>query len=483
MGNKAKIGLALGILSMMLIGMAAPALAYDPVTNIEGAPDLEASVVGSNEFLVGETGTLQISVHNSGTYSGKIKELDDKVMALGYRTSMGTILINPCTTALNVNATIKSDTPSIEFLGDTAGIGTLPSGGAAMQPLTFRMRVSKDVSPGEYMLDLELEYTYLENISWLNEISYPEYANETQVSPYYEPEFKFFWGIIVQTVSIPVQVTGTHFSAEIVGLDDVRVGATGVITAVIANSGLGEANDATAEIVPGGNFVPVDKGTFLGDLPGGESSEVKFRAEVPDEAIAKISPLDILIKYKDENDVPRQSQLTVGIPVGEEIEFSLVEHDNPGIPTVTPGSEMVLTVPIENSSDVEAGDILARVNVIDPFSSTDELSYIGTLQPGESGTARFKIKADGDALPKPYALDVVVKYWDDEGNSYTSDPMKVQLEVVTPVDTSKGRNIGIAAGISAGVAYYFLHKKKLLNKKFFKRRFPKIGKKSAAAKR
>jgi len=66
------------------------------------------------------------------------------------------------------------------------------------------------------------------------------------------------------------------------------------------------------------------------------------------------------------------------------------------------------------------------------FSTTDDTAYIGTLQPGESGLAKFKISVDADAVPKPYILEVEVQYWDSLGNSYTSDTMRATVTVQQP---------------------------------------------------
>jgi len=461
MRNMTKFCLVLITALVLLISAATPALAREYKTNIEGAPELEATAIGSNEFLVGQPGVLQIMVQNNGDFSGEIKRLNDKVMAVGYLSQMGAPLIPPCTTAVSITATLKSNVSSFEILNDTVVIGTLPSGGATMQPVAFQVRVDKNARPGSYRLNLELEYTYLEDVGWLNKVDLPEYVDELQLSPYYEPQFTFYWGTKIQSEYIPIEIKGTYFSAEVIGTENVRVGATGIITVVIENSGVGEATEVTAEIVPGGNFIPVDKGAFLSDLGGRESRVVKFKVEVSDGAIAKTSPLGIVIKYKDEDDVPRQSQLTVGIPIGEEVEFEIIQKDNPGIGVLNPGAEAVISVLIKNTGDSETRNVLARINVVDPFSSTDEISYMGTLQPGETGIAKFRISAEDDALPKPYALDVVVKYWDEEGNSYTSKPMKAELEVQQPADsTPMGQTIGIIAGVSAGLGYYLFNKRR-----------------------
>jgi hypothetical protein len=461
MGAKTKLYLVIILVVALLISMATPAMARKIKTSIEGSPELDATLVGNNEFMVGQDGVLQIMVHNNGTFSGEIEDPNDKVMAIGYTTQMGTILVPPCTTAVDITATLMSDVPSIEVLNSTVVIGTLPSGGFTVQPMAFQIRVDEDTRPGKYQLKLKLEYTYLENVRWLNEVDYPEYVDELQLSPYYEPEYEFFRASGMTTEYILLRIYGTHFSAQVIETEGVMAGATGIIAATIENSGLGEAKEVTAEIVPTSNFIPVDQKALLGDLGGGESSVVKFKVEVSSEAIAKISPLDIVMKYKDENDVYRQTQLTVGVPIRDKVGFE-IQQSNPDIAVLNPGSEAVISVHIKNTGDSETRDVVARINAVDPFTSTDEISYVGTLRGGETGVAKFRISTDNDAVPKPYALNVVVKYWDAEGTSYTSKPMKVKLDIEQPVDNSTPvwQIVGIIAGVSAGLGYYFFNKRR-----------------------
>jgi len=460
MGVRPKFYLVLIMVVALLIGIATPVLAREIKTSIEGSPILEASIAGNNEFMVGQDGVLQIIIQNNGIFSGKIEDPNDKVMAVGYTNQLGVVFVSPCTTAVGIIATLKSNASSIEILNDTAVIGTLPSGGSIMQPMAFLIRVDEDAKPGEYKLNLELEYTYLENVWWLNEVEYPEYIDELQLSPYYEPEFKYLWASVMETEDISLRVFGTHFSAEVIGMEEIRVGVAGIITATIENSGFGKASEVMAEIVPGGNFIPMDNKAFLGDLGGKESRTVKFKVEVSDEAIAQTSPLDIAIKYKDENNVPRQTQVTIEVPIGQKVKFE-IRQSNPSIAVLNPGVETVISVPIKNTSDFEVSDILARINAVDPFTSTDETSYVGTLQAGETGIAKFRVSAEDDALPKLYALNVVVKYWDAEGNSYTTKPMKVKLKVEQAADSTPiWQIVGIIAGASAGLGYYFFNKRR-----------------------
>jgi hypothetical protein len=419
--NKMRFWLIISLVGALLasvVGTTAPVLA-----SVAGKPNLEVTVVGSQELLVGQVGAIQVMIQNIGTFSGDVEDPADQVMALGYLTATGVALVPPCTTAVGVTVTLTSGSSSIEVVSGAASIGTLSRGMSTTQPITFQLYIHKDVQPGTYKLDLKLEYQYLSDVDyWLN-------PGGTS------PQFDFHWGSRVQQEQISTMVVGTYFSAVITQTEGVRAGATGIITVDIQNSGASEAYDVTAEIAPGTSISPIGPASFLGNISGNSSVTTQLKVSVSKEAIAKSSPVGILVKYKDDRDIPRQSLLTVGVTVEGELNFEIQTIQVDG--SLTPGSERVITIPIVNAGDYEAKDAVAKINIVNPFatapfSTTDDTAYIGTLQPGESGLAKFKISVDTDAVPKPYILEVEVQYWDPLGNSYTSDTMRATVTVEQP---------------------------------------------------
>lgn len=330
-----------------VVGTTVPVLA-----SVAGKPNLKVTVVGSQELTVGQVGTFQIMIQNIGTFSGDVEDPADQVMALGYPT--GVTLVPPCTTAVGVTATLTSGSSSIEVVSGAASIGTLPRGMSTTQPITFQLYIHKDAQPGTYKLDLKLEYQYLSDVDWLN----PGGAS---------PQFDFHWGSRVQQGQISITVVGTYFSAVITQTEGVRAGVTGIITVDIQNSGASEAYDVTAEIAPGTSISPIGPASFLGDVAGNSSVTTQLKVSVSKEAVAKNSSVNILVKYKDNRDVPRQSLLTVGVMVEGELNFEVQTIQVDG--SLTPGSERVITIPIVNAGDYEAKDAVARINIVNPFAT------------------------------------------------------------------------------------------------------------------
>jgi len=441
--NKMRFWLIISLVGALLasvVGTTAPVLA-----SVAGKPNLEVTMVGSQELTVGQVGTFQIMIQNIGTFSGDVEDPADQVMALGYLTATGVTLVPPCTTAVAVTANLTSGSSSIEVVSGAASIGTLSRGMSTTQPITFQLYIHKDAQPGTYKLDLKLEYQYLSDVDWLNPGGTP-------------PQFDFHWGSRVQQAQISITVVGTYFSAVVTQTEGVRAGATGIITVDIQNSGASEAYGVTAEIAPGTSISPVGPASFLGDVLGNSSVTTQLKVSVSKEAIAKTSSVGILVKYKDGRDIPRQSLLTVGVMVVGKLNFEVQTIQVDG--SLTQGSEKVITIPIVNAGDYEAKDAVARINIVNPFatapfSTTDDTAYIGTLQPGESGSARFRISVDADAVPKPYILEVEVQYWDSLGNSYTSDTVRATVTVQQPSGVSTMTIILISLAVVAVVVVLF----------------------------
>ena len=154
MTSKWRLCLIIIIILASLIGAATPVLAGTEGTGVQGTPQLEATLIGSNEFPAGQPGTVQIILLNKGTFTGDVKNPADKVMARGYTSTVGATVVPPCTTAVAVTATLISANDAIQILSGPAGIGALPAGSSTPQPMSFQIRVAQNAPPATYQLKL-----------------------------------------------------------------------------------------------------------------------------------------------------------------------------------------------------------------------------------------------------------------------------------------------------------------------------------------
>ena len=127
---------------------------------------------------------------------------------------------------------------------------------------------------------------------------------------------------------------------------------------------------------------------------------------------------------------------------------------------INPGQKKVVEVDYRNDGTIPAYKAEVRITMASPFSSTDNVAYLGDIKPGESGRALFDLSASGDAPEKTYGLDSEVRYRDLQDNSQTSDTVKVPVIVTQQVGVTTIFTGPIAIVvflvIIGGIGYYLL---------------------------
>jgi len=129
--------------------------------------------------------------------------------------------------------------------------------------------------------------------------------------------------------------------------------------------------------------------------------------------------------------------------------------------TVHAGGQDVIRVTYRNTGKTTAYNAQANINIVDPFSSEDDQSYLGTIAAGESATAEFKLTTTSGSTAKEYALDSEIRYTDSEQTEYVSDPIKVPVVVqassgISPVIVG---GVILIIAIVAGILLYRRHKR------------------------
>jgi hypothetical protein len=211
------------------------------------------------------------------------------------------------------------------------------------------------------------------------------------------------------------------------------------------------------------------------------SSPVKFTVEISKNAPAGIYPLTLDLSYKyqknaavtgDELDANTgmvtnqgvgiwyenvtQSQ-TIQVEVKNEPYFEVTEVNG----SVYPDEGGMLYVTYKNIGEEPAKDATVRLSASDPFSTTDDQAYLGTLNPGDSVVAVFNMDVDKTATPKPYSLDSEILYEDAEGHNQISDSVKVNTQVSPAEQSLPGYGLGAGIGfVGLAACFIALRKKK-----------------------
>ncbi len=195
-----------------------------------------------------------------------------------------------------------------------------------------------------------------------------------------------------------------------------------------------------------------------GSLISGQQTEdpVQFTVEIAKNARAGVHPLMLSLLYgyqenvqingedeTDQGDVTdlevglwyevKSQNLTIPVIVKDEADFEVVEISG----NMVPGEECLLYVTYKNVGELPVTDATVRISVSDPFSTTDDQAFIGSMGPGGSAIARFNLKVDETATTKMYGINSEIKYEDVDGHDRISDNIKIQVETLPQVSTAE----------------------------------------------
>ena len=248
---------------------------------------------------------------------------------------------------------------------------------------TFSVKISKYAAGGVYTLPLQLSYQYLNNAE---QISF-----DTLRYWYYN-----------ENITVPIDITikpGVTLDVTEARAEQLNVGTEGYVIVRITNAGSEFARNAVAKLARDGQspLVPTDASVYIGDFGPGETREIRFKASVSSDAEAQDYPVDIHVDYTNsEGDSASSDTVTVGVPVGKKIQFSVASP----VSRVNPGERVTLEVVYQNTGSAAVYHAEARISAVDPFTSNDDTAYLGDLAPGQTGTARYEMTVDSGATPK-----------------------------------------------------------------------------------
>jgi hypothetical protein len=230
----------------------------------------------------------------------------------------------------------------------------------------------------------------------------------------------------------------------------------------------------TLETADGNAFRILSGLQQAGSLRSSETSQpMEFDIEIFENAPTRTYDLFLYLTYQYQYDVKvegypdkefnfwyitKNQTIPLQIIVKPRARFEIVKVSD----GLISGEQGVLHITYKNTGDEVADDAVARISVVDPFSTTDDQAFLGTLNPDDSCEAQYKVKVDNDALPKVYGINTEVKYRDEHGDTQISDVMKASIEVRESVTLA--RRIGYAGYLLVifvilGATGYYFYKK------------------------
>jgi hypothetical protein len=210
------------------------------------------------------------------------------------------------------------------------------------------------------------------------------------------------------------------------------------------------------------------------------TSPLKFTIEINKNASAGTYPLTLEMSYKYQSNVQvggddydSATGLVTNSEVGlwyqnntqiKALEIKVKKEPYFEVTNVSgdlyPDKGGMLYVTYKNTGEDPAKDATVRVSPGDPFSTTDDQAYLGTLNPGESTVAIFDMDVDEDATPKIYSISSEILYEDTDGHDQISDSVKINTEVLPSEAGLPGFQLGSGIIFMGLAACFMLVRKK-----------------------
>ena len=413
-------------LVLSLIGIM-PVMGVD--TYLGASPHMSAAISGVNQFTPGQDVTINVIVRNSGVNDLKF-------------LTIGTIDRDDLpTTAKMVTVGLGAGSAPVVIKSDPKNVGDIKSQGIVTVPIMAK--ILSNASMGEYQIPLTIRYTYFASA-------------DNDAGEYIQNHYRVVSETIPLTIKIKPQVKIDVLEAV---PENLNVGSGGYLNLTIKNIGFEDGKKATVKILRNGKspIIPTDSSVFVGDFPRNGTVSCRYKVAVSGDAAKQTYPIDVAVTYENrDGDIVTSATDTVGIPIGGKLSFSVTSSPA----SVVQGSDNVINVEYKNNGDTTAYHSQARISAVDPFTSSDDTSYIGDLKPGETVTARYQVHAGNEAEIKTYLLDAEIRYRDALDNSQVSDTFKVPVSV-DPKPASSGLvsmllALVVIVIIGIGTGYYLL---------------------------
>ncbi|MCX6698761.1 MAG: S-layer protein [Methanomicrobiales archaeon] len=383
---------------VLLVGIAAPAMAGERF--VSGGPDLTAAILGSNDFSPGDEITIPVTIQNSGlleyvfTYPNQLTAAD-----LPNTAKLMMVTLGPG----DAPVTVRSDP---QLLGDLAG--------GRNTVANFKVQIAPDAPYETYTLPLTIRYTYL-----------------MRADQYGTDMLQYFYKEQVETMNLPIRIKPeVLLDVMSVGSGGLNAGTTGYLNISLKNIGNEDGRESIVKLVQNGNspVVPVASSVYIGDFPKNSTVPLQYKVSVSRDAEAITYPVNITVTYKNrDGDLVTTDTVTLGVPVGGKIAFTIV---SPPV-EMSPGERKVIAVTYRNTGTTGVNSAQARIFTVDPFTSSDDTSYLGDLAPGGEKIAHFDITADPGATVKDYGLDSEILYRDALNNDQVSDRVKLTVDITS----------------------------------------------------
>jgi len=276
--------------------------------NVYGSPDLNANIIGSNEFDRDQTATLNINVMNKGKLLGfkndKTPYNSDEIYAAQTEMKLESSIVD----ATNVVASLSTDPDSpIEVKSVSQEIGSIKSGENSISPTKFDIKIDKKAKAGEYNLYLNLSYDYQKNVQVMN----PDAVAQTY-------DVNRWYGMMNQNQTLKIKVNDQADFEIVNTTGSLSPGGENMVDITIKNTGEEEARNVKAIVNPADPLSTTDSAAFLSTIAPGSTAVAKIKIKADSESVPKVYGIDTVLKYETpEGDIKYTDILQAPIEVKE----------------------------------------------------------------------------------------------------------------------------------------------------------------------
>lgn len=276
--------------------------------SVYGSPDLNANIIGSNEFDRDQTATLNINVMNKGKLLGfkndKTPYDSDEIYAAQTEMKLESSIVD----ATNVVASLSTDPGSpIDVKSVSQEIGSIKSGENSLAPAKFDIKIDKKAKAGEYNLYLNLSYDYQKNAQIMD----PNAVAQTY-------DVNRWYGMMNQNQTLKIKVNDQADFEIVNTTGSLSPGGEKTIDITIKNTGEEEARNVKAIINPADPLSTTDSMTFLSTIAPGSTAVAKIKIKADSEAVPKEYGIDTVLKYETpEGDIKYTDILQAPVEVKE----------------------------------------------------------------------------------------------------------------------------------------------------------------------
>lgn len=378
--------LLVAALSVIVIGVE-PVLANNDEVPVEGTVELDASGP-DDDFEAGSEAILEVEITNNG-----------EVISPGTHPVE---VRDRATEARSSTANITDAPDEIDIRSGPQNTGTIDSGQTVTE--TFEIFVDDDAQPGEYDLELTVDYT---------NVTVTDYEETENGDVNIEEETADESQVLTVTITVADE---PRF--DILDVDhNVQIDETGNMTIEMENTGTEDVSNVvvTAEATDAEIFFGSGTATserWVGDWDAGQTHELRYRTGATDEATTEPYPIGLTIEYDDSDGTAQTATEETSLTPMERQQYSVDDPDH----NVSIGDDGLMELEVTNNGPQDITNASITVATNDPAitfgeatgDSTTTQTFVGDFEAGETETLVLRVAVAEDAIEREYTMEATI---------------------------------------------------------------------------